>query len=104
MDDKLEAVKRPNIEDIIYFSYFAIGRDCEFYGQHIPAMPYLKSWMRKAMALAQTMAAEGKLQLQEIEILPNGLAGVTDGYHLARGDTKGLGPKKMVLRVSETPA
>jgi hypothetical protein len=70
-------------------------------GKLIPANSSLKEVLGRSMKLGESLAAEGNLKFQPYKLMPNGLAGIHDGYVI--GSTVGLPPQKLVWKVSETP-
>lgn len=85
-------------------AYTSLGEEIQFgpNGPKVPALPEHKKFAEHWYDLSEKLLAEGKLKGHPADIRPGGLKGVLSGLDdLKNGKVSG---KKLVYRVSETPA
>jgi len=77
------------------------GEEQKFGTRTIPASPEDKAFAIKFFDKIEEWLKEGKIKPNKITVVPNGLAGVPEGFRRMR--EKEVSGEKLVYRISETP-
>ena len=77
------------------------GEEQKFGTRILPASPEDKAFATKFFEKLEEWLEEGKIKPNKITVVPNGLAGVPEGFRRMR--EKEVSGEKLVFRISETP-